>query len=99
VLRDSALPKRLLMPLLPQQGAIADAFDAAIARSGGTSLTFGEHVRALLAPDGDRATYIDKAVGRKKLRELQRQLRRLGESGSLSWEIAQEPAAIDTSPR
>jgi CelD/BcsL family acetyltransferase involved in cellulose biosynthesis len=94
VSRDPAFSKRLLMPLVPMHGAFAEAFDAAIASRGGTSVAYAHHQRALLAPDGNRAAYIDNAVGRKKLKEMRRQLRRLGESGTLTFETATEPAPI-----
>jgi CelD/BcsL family acetyltransferase involved in cellulose biosynthesis len=83
------------MPLLPQQGPLAKAFDAVIAHIGGASVAYAPHRRALLAPAGDRAAYIDRAVGHKKLKELRRQLRRLGEGGTLTFETAREPSTID----
>ena len=96
VSHDPALPKRLMMPLLPTQGPLAQAFDAAIARTGGRSAAYAHHQRALLAPGDDRAAYIDNAIGRKRLKELRRQLRRLGESGPLTFETAHEPTAVKT---
>ena len=95
VSRNPALPRRLLMPLLPTQGRLAEAFNLAIARSGGTSVAYAHHQRALLAPGENRAAYIDNAVGAKKLKELRRQLRRLGEGGILAFETAREPSAIN----
>src|SRR5207245_5452829 len=61
---------------------------------GGESALCAPHARALLAPASDRAGYIEHAVGRKKLKELRRQLRRLGDEGAVTSTTATEPAAI-----
>jgi CelD/BcsL family acetyltransferase involved in cellulose biosynthesis len=87
-------PRLLFLPMFPQQGLLASAFDAALARRGGASVAFAVHERALLAPAGDRAGYIERALPRKKLKELGRQLRRLDDDGAVAWDIARDPAAI-----
>ena len=58
--RDPAMPARLLLPLVPEQGAFAKALDAVLARDGRRSAAFGRHERALLAP-GARARRISRA--------------------------------------
>jgi CelD/BcsL family acetyltransferase involved in cellulose biosynthesis len=87
-------PRLLLLPMFPRQGALASALDAALARRGGASMALASHERALLAPAGDRADYIERALPRKKLKELGRQLRRLGDDGTVAWDTARDPAAI-----
>jgi CelD/BcsL family acetyltransferase involved in cellulose biosynthesis len=87
-------PRLLLLPMFQQQGELASAFEAALARCGGTSVAFAPHERALLAPAGDRAEYVERALPHKKLKELGRQLRRLGDDGAVAWDIARDPAAI-----
>jgi CelD/BcsL family acetyltransferase involved in cellulose biosynthesis len=87
-------PRLLLLPMFPQQGVLASALDAALARRGGASVAFALHERALLAPAGERADYLGQAIPRKKLKELGRQLRRLGDDGAVAWDIARDPAAI-----
>jgi CelD/BcsL family acetyltransferase involved in cellulose biosynthesis len=87
-------PRLLLLPMFPQQGALASALDAALARRGGASVAFALRERALLAPAGERADYLERALPRKKLKELGRQLRRLGDDGAVAWDIARDPAAI-----
>src|SRR5262249_6204478 len=72
----------------------ARAFDAALARRGGASTALAAHERALLAPAGDRADYIERALPRKKLKELGRQLRRLGDDGAVPWDRARGLATI-----
>ena len=64
--RDPAMPARLLLPLIPEQGAFAKALDTVLARQGRRSAAFGRHERALLAP-GARARGIPRA------RDLRRQ--------------------------
>jgi CelD/BcsL family acetyltransferase involved in cellulose biosynthesis len=74
--RDPALPARLLLPLIPEQGAFAQALDAVLARDGRSRAAFGHHERALLAPGAERKGYLQRAIStvrRKKLRR-QRQL-------------------------
>ena len=56
---------------------------------------FARHERALLAPAETATDYIERAIGHKKLKELRRQKRRLGDSGVVMWSlIASEPAAL-----
>jgi CelD/BcsL family acetyltransferase involved in cellulose biosynthesis len=87
--------RSLLLPMFPQQGPLAAAFDAVLARRGGESVAFAPHQRALLAPTGERSSYLERALPHKKLKELGRQLRRLGEDGDIVWEIAREGAAVE----
>jgi CelD/BcsL family acetyltransferase involved in cellulose biosynthesis len=91
---DPTLPKLLLMPYLPAQGEIAQAFDAALAHREGKSRAFDAHERALLAPAGDRASYLDHAMAAKKRKELRRQRKRLAESGVLTSTTTSDPAEI-----
>src|SRR5262245_51801221 len=74
-------PRLLLLLMFPQEGELARAFDAALAQRGGASVAFAVHERALLAPAGERADYVERSLPRKKLKELGRQLRRLGDVG------------------
>jgi hypothetical protein len=80
--------------MFPQEGELARALDTVLAQRGGGSKAFAVHERALLAPAGERAGYIEQAIPRKKLKELGRQLRRLGDDGAVAWDIARDPAAI-----
>jgi CelD/BcsL family acetyltransferase involved in cellulose biosynthesis len=89
-------PRALLLPMFPQQGPLAAVFDAVLARRGGASVAFAPHQRALLAPTGERSSYLERALPHKKLKELGRQLRRLGDDGGVAWEIAREGAAVET---
>ena len=94
VANDRMLPKLLMMPYLVEDGPVAIALADSIARRGGRIVSFGRHQRALLAPDADRAGYLDAALGRKKRKELNRQRRRLGETGRVTFALAREPADI-----
>jgi len=88
------LPRLVLLPYFPMQDPLAEALDGVLAARGGKSAAFARHQRALLAPDGARADYLDRALGHKKRKELRRQRKRLGDAGVVSGESANEPAAV-----
>jgi CelD/BcsL family acetyltransferase involved in cellulose biosynthesis len=94
VANDRMLPKLLMMPYLVEDGPVAIALADAIARRGGRIEAFGRHQRALLAADGDRAGYLEAALGRKKRKELGRQRRRLDETGRVAFALAREPSDV-----
>jgi Acetyltransferase (GNAT) domain len=84
---DPALPKTVLLPLVPDQGPLAAALATALARGEYCSNAFDRHQRALLAPlSGERAAsrpqqnYLEWALPSKKRKELRRQARRLEET-------------------
>ena len=80
------LPKFLLMPYLPAQGAAA--FEAALVHRNGRSAEFAYQLRAMLRPDNGRAGYLDVAVAPRKRKELRRQRKRLAEIGAVTTETA-----------
>jgi CelD/BcsL family acetyltransferase involved in cellulose biosynthesis len=92
---DSALPGLVLLPFLPEDGILAGALDAVVRRAEMPSATFGRHRRALLAPAGDRANYLEAAMNGHQRKELRRRWRRLGETGAIAVTIATEPSAVD----
>ena len=75
--RDQAMPAQLLLPLVPQQGAFADALEMVLARQGRRAAAFGRHERALLAPGVEREKYLENAMSGNKRKKLRRQRRRL----------------------
>jgi CelD/BcsL family acetyltransferase involved in cellulose biosynthesis len=91
---DPMLPKLLLMPYLPADGDVARAFDAALTHRSGRSEHFALHRRAMLAPEGDRAGYLDHAMAHKKRKELRRQRKRLADAGHLTSTTTTDPAAL-----
>jgi len=84
VARHPQLPKVVLLPYLPVEGALAAAFDRAVQQRGGRSVFFARHARAALAPADARGNYLAKAVDGKKRKDLRRQRKRLGERGRLT---------------
>jgi CelD/BcsL family acetyltransferase involved in cellulose biosynthesis len=88
------LPKLMLMPYLPVDGPVGQAFDAALAQRHGNCVSFNRHRRALLAPPQSRAHYLDDALGGKKRKELRRQRRRLADGGALVSRTAVAPADV-----
>jgi CelD/BcsL family acetyltransferase involved in cellulose biosynthesis len=91
---DVRLPKLMLLPYLPAEGRVAAAIDAVIARRNGRSAYYAPHARALLAPCGERASYLERAIDRKKRKELRRQRNRLADRGSVSTNVASSSSAV-----
>jgi CelD/BcsL family acetyltransferase involved in cellulose biosynthesis len=94
IANDPTLPKLMLMPYLPAEGDVAHAFDAALFHRNGRSEHFAPHRRALLAPTGDRAGYLDHAIPHKKRKELRRQRKRLADAGTLTSTTTADPADL-----
>jgi CelD/BcsL family acetyltransferase involved in cellulose biosynthesis len=88
------IPHIMLMPYLPVTGPVAQALAAALAQRSGSSIVLAAHQRALLAPDGGRADYLDHAIGGKKRKELRRQRKRLAEAGTLVSSTVREFAGM-----
>ena len=88
------LPDLLLIPYLPVNGPVAQAFAAALARHDGKSFALAAHQRALLAPGGARAHYLDDAIGAKKRKELRRQRKRLADTAPLVSGTVTEASAM-----
>jgi CelD/BcsL family acetyltransferase involved in cellulose biosynthesis len=93
---QSSLPKLMLLPMLTDDGALARALERVLTRRGGASAAFARHERAMLAPspEMDHAGYLEHALGRRKRKELGRQMRRLGDSGVVTWSIVGEPSPM-----
>ena len=85
---DPAMPAQLLLPLVPEHGAFADALDAVLAEDNRSSAAFGRHERALLVPGAQREGYLDRAMSAAKRKELRRQRRRLEDIAPISFKTA-----------
>lgn len=94
VAADAGLPKLLLFTFVAEDGAVAAALDAEIARRGLRQASFDRHQRALLKTASDAESYLLAALGKKRRHELQRQRRRLAEGGSLTSEIETAPDRV-----
>jgi CelD/BcsL family acetyltransferase involved in cellulose biosynthesis len=94
VAKDAQLPDVMLLPFVPVEGALARALDAVVARRGGQSKYFAPHRRALLVPAGVRDSYLDQALGHKKRKELRRQRKRLGDSGTVTSRSTGDPSGV-----
>lgn len=90
---EPKLPKLVMLPLVTRAGPFATALGRVLARHRGKAEGFGEHARALLAPAGDRATYLDH-IAHKKLKELRRQRRRLEDAAQVRHIVASEAEAL-----
>jgi CelD/BcsL family acetyltransferase involved in cellulose biosynthesis len=93
--RDQAMPARLLLPLIAEQGAFAKALDAVLARQGRRSAAFSRHERALLAPGTGRTGYIERAVSGIRRKKLRRQRRLLEEIAPVTLATASGAAGLE----
>jgi CelD/BcsL family acetyltransferase involved in cellulose biosynthesis len=91
---DAGLPGLLMLPFLPAEGRFAAALASVARRAQMPWADFNRHQRALLAPGGERAHYLERAVGRRRRKELRRLWRRLSESGAVLLTAATEPTAV-----
>jgi len=91
---DDALPKLLFMSCLVEDGAVATALDEALAQRGGRRVDVGRHQRALLAPRGERACYVETVLGDKRHKKLERQRRRLAKDGAVAFELVTSAADV-----
>jgi CelD/BcsL family acetyltransferase involved in cellulose biosynthesis len=91
---DPALPGLVLLPFLTEDGPFAAALEAILRRAQMPVADFDRHQRALLAPEGDRSRYVERALGKHRHKELRRHWRRLSETGAVLFTTATEPAAV-----
>jgi CelD/BcsL family acetyltransferase involved in cellulose biosynthesis len=88
------LPGLVLLPFLPTDGLFAAALDGIVRRAQMPAEDFNCHQRAQLVPDADRLSFVERSVGRHKLKELRRCVRRLGDIGALLFITATEPDEV-----
>jgi CelD/BcsL family acetyltransferase involved in cellulose biosynthesis len=91
---NPAFPGLVLLRFAPQADPFAAALSAILRRAQMPSAEFHNRTRALLAPGAERSAYLEHALGGRKYRELRRTVRRLGETGTLSYTTATEPDAV-----
>ncbi len=94
VARDPDLPDLMLMPLVSDDGPFAAALASALTRNGCEARPFDRHQRAVLAPGGERAGYVDASIGPKRRKELRRQKRLLQDTGDVQWSEAKDASGI-----
>ncbi|MGX1785768.1 GNAT family N-acetyltransferase [Bosea sp. NPDC055332] len=81
------LPKILKLPLLPMQGSVFAAFEAALAATGGSIATFERWQRPMLTPEAgeDAERYLRRALGQGYKKRMQ-QHRQLEKAGALIYQ-------------
>jgi CelD/BcsL family acetyltransferase involved in cellulose biosynthesis len=94
IARDPALPDLVLLPFVPQDGPFAAAFESILTRGAMPAADFNRHRRALLAPAGEHAQYVERAIGTRRLKELRRNGRRLADKGAVLFTAATEGPAV-----
>lgn len=92
--QNPALPGLLLLPLMSEGGPFAAALAAILDRARLPFADFARHQRALLAPQGFRAHYVERTLSRYRKKELRRTGRRLADLGALLFTRATAPAAV-----
>ncbi len=89
----------LLFRLLPEHGPAAAALRTALAATGRASERIDGYGRALLVTGADPEAFLTASLSSKKLKELRRQLRRLGDEAPISFSEAraahETPGALD----
>ena len=84
----------LVLPMLAAEGAVATALaDAARARGLPIHL-LDRHERAILGGGQDAERLLHNGLSAKKLKDLRRQLRRLGDHGRVRIEEARDPQSV-----
>jgi CelD/BcsL family acetyltransferase involved in cellulose biosynthesis len=96
IAHDTALPKLLLLPLLPVAGPVAQALRTTSEKCGGAHAAFGAHRRAALDLAANCPRDLDEVIGAKRMREARRLRRRLGETGRVEFVLAR--AESDVAP-
>lgn len=87
IIEAPGLPKVLKLPLLPLQGSVFAALEAALAATGGTMTSFERWQRPMLVPEpGDDAErYLRRAFGQGYKKRMQ-QHRQLEKAGALAYQ-------------
>jgi CelD/BcsL family acetyltransferase involved in cellulose biosynthesis len=91
---EAALPGLVLLPYLTETGPFAVALVSILRRAQIPFADFDHHQRALLAPSGERALYVERALSRHRRKEVRRQWRRLGDIGAVALGAADDTAAV-----
>jgi CelD/BcsL family acetyltransferase involved in cellulose biosynthesis len=86
-LSREAGPGLLLLPMLAR-GAFAASLHSVLLEKGTKSRQFDRHRRAMLAPGGRRADYLQHAVSVKRRKEIRRLRHRLEDIGPVSHVVA-----------
>jgi CelD/BcsL family acetyltransferase involved in cellulose biosynthesis len=91
---DATLPGLVLLPYLTEDGPFAAALEPILRRAQIPFADFDRHQRALLAPSGERALYVEHALSRHRRKEVRRLWRRLGDTGAVALGAAEDAAAV-----
>lgn len=91
-----ALPGLVLLPLIAENEPFAAALGTILQRTPMPCADFARHHRALLAPQKERARYLENALSAHRHRELRRTGRRLADAGALLFTAVSEPEAVAT---
>ena len=79
---------------LPEDEPVADAVRAAVAFTDRALIQVESHARAMLQTTQSAEAYLTESLSAKKLKELRRQFRRLGDDGPTEFREAREPQDV-----
>ena len=91
---DANLPGLLLLPFLPQQGAFATALDVILRRGRIPAADLNRRLRAELVAADSGVDYLERALPRRRRKELRRLSRRLAEIGTVAVVPATAPGPV-----
>lgn len=96
--RHLRLPRRLILPYLPLDGPLADAFERVRRHRASRRVDFWTHERGFLdvsrASAEERAGYLAETLSRGKARQLDRFARRLAAGGAIRFETYREGPSL-----
>lgn len=95
LVREPGMPPCAMLPFLPEDGAFARTLAAVAEQRRSRQGCVYRHQRALLAPaPGAGAGYLERAISKKKRKELSRQRRKLLQGGRLGTRTAATPVEV-----
>ena len=86
--------RAVLLPFLHMDGPVATALERACAASGRTIVRSEGHRRALLRSPLAGPDYVRTVLETRRRKEVDRQRRRLGETGTVAFSVASRPDAV-----
>src|SRR5581483_8090220 len=91
---DPDLPGLVMLPFVQPSSPFAAELHTILRRGRIPSADFNVRQRAMLAPRGDRLTYVERTLGPQRQNKMRRMVRGLGDAGALLFTTVTEPEAV-----
>ncbi len=91
---NTDLPGLVLLPFVQPSSPFAAELHTILRRGQIPSADLDIRQRALLAPRGDRLTYVERTLGAQRQNKMRRMVRGLGDAGALLFTTATGPEAV-----